>query len=214
MSDSEFDDFDSFAVDESFLQQVDDIAAKATTTTRAPAVTSAPPPRPPSRPSAPFSRAGNSEAGPSRRAAALGVRLPRPPPNPSSDDYDDGVSFTAESLEQIDQVAVRPQRGGTTILPSSGLSRNRSLGRTPSGQFMLQTHLNFRRENPYTPGKRWDRTAFAATGRRIVANKSNGKGKGKGRARDQYDDDDEEEEEEDWGDPLAPDPAPLVDTCE
>lgn len=77
---------------------------------------------------------------------------------------------------------------------------------------MLQTHLNFRRENPYTPGKRWDRTAFAATGRRIVANKNNGKGKG--RARDQYDDDDEEEEEDDWGDPLAPDPAPLVDTCE
>lgn len=207
MSDSEFDEFDSFAVDDSFLQELDAIEVKATT--RAPAITSASsrPHRPPSAPSA----RANAEAGPSCRAAALGVRLPRPAPHPSSDDYGD-VSFTAESLDQLDQVAVRP-RAGTTILPSSGIARQRPLARTPSGHFMLQTHLNFRRENPYTKGKRWDRTEFAASGRRVNVGK-NGKGKGKGRARDEDDDDEDEEEEEDWGDPLAPDPAPFVDTCE
>ncbi|GMK56457.1 hypothetical protein CspeluHIS016_0302970 [Cutaneotrichosporon spelunceum] len=207
MSDSDFDHLDdTFAVDDSFLRQLDDIEVKATASisTRNPSIAAA------SAQSRAPAFAQNVQAGPSRirnanpgaarRAAALGVRLPRPAPHPSSDDYGD-MSFTAESLEQIDEVT-RPK--GTTAIPSSGLSRQRSFARSTSGN-MLQTHLNFRRENPYTKGKRWDRTVFAATGRRRVA--ANNKQKG---ARSRYDD--EEDEQEDSEEPLAPDPLPLVDT--
>lgn len=208
MSDSEFDEFDdSFAVDDSFLQQLDDIEVKASTSTRTSSVSAAvaqlPTPTFHRNAQAGPSRTTGKDSGASRRAAALGVRLPRPAPHPSSDDYGD-MSFTAESLEQIDQ-ATRPK--GTTIIPSSGIGRQRSFARSTSGN-MLQTHLNFRRENPYTKGKRWDRTAFAATGRRRVAAR-----KGKAKARATYDDDEDDEEDED-DEPLAPDPTPRVDTCE
>ncbi|KLT45812.1 P-loop containing nucleoside triphosphate hydrolase protein [Cutaneotrichosporon oleaginosum] len=207
MSDSDFDEFasDSFAVDDSFFAQLDDIEVKAisSTSARARSIATA------SEQAHASTSSSNAQAGPSRlppsaasrRAAALGVRLPRPTPHPSSDDYGE-MSLTPESLEQIDH-AVRAK--GTTIIPSSGISQQRAFARTKSGN-MLQTHLNFRRENPYTKGKRWDRTVFAATGRRVSVKK------GKAKARPYGDGDDEDDEDEDQEEPLAPDPAPLVDT--
>ncbi|BEI90429.1 uncharacterized protein CcaverHIS019_0304990 [Cutaneotrichosporon cavernicola] len=213
MSDSDFDDFDvDFAVDDSFLRQLDDIEGKVTppTSTRNPSIVASSPQlrAPPFLQNAQAgpSRIGNTSSGASRRAAALGLRLPRPAPHPSSDDYGD-MSFTAESLEQID-LATRTK--GTTILTSSGISRQRTFARTMSGN-MLQTHLNFRRENPYTKGKRWDRTGFAASGRRKVAVKKKRKGTARARYGDD-DDDDEGNDDEDSDEPLAPDPTPLVDT--
>lgn len=207
MYDSEFDHYDdSFAVDDSFLRQLDDIEVNAASTR--PSATAAPAPLHtpvlPRNAQAGPSRPRIAGLGASRRAAALGVRLPQTAPHPSSDDYGD-MSFSAESLEQIDQAA-RPK--GTTVIPSSGILRQRTFARTTSGS-MLQTHLNFRRENPYTKGKRWDRTAFAASGRRRAVVKKTAKGK----ARTRYDDDDDDKED-DCDEPLAPDPAPLVDTCE
>ena len=81
----------------------------------------------------------------------------------------------------------------------------------------MQTHLNFRRDNQGTKGKRWDRTAFAETGRRIDAKKAKAKSKAgpKGKGRSSWDDeagDELDEEEEDWDEPLAPNPKPLIDT--
>jgi ATP-dependent DNA helicase MPH1 len=65
----------------------------------------------------------------------------------------------------------------------------------------------------YTKGKRWDRTEFAASGRRIGAEKAKKKGgAGKGRRRD--DDDDSEEDEDDDEDPFGLEPRPLVDMSE
>lgn len=248
MSDDEY-DFDTFAVDASFLQQVDLIESRASEGTanssasasvgnrprQAPiypqsipsAAVTNPPFKPPSRAETSSGttqlRSVTADGGPSRRAAALGIRLARPQPMPSSDDFDD-VSFTAESLAQIDEVATTggpsvngmAGRQGTLQLrdfrrttsnstPStSGSSERRRFARTSSTG---QTHLNFRRETPYTKGKRWDRTAFAATGRRIGAEKKKKNGK---RA---YEDDEDEDEDDmfDEGEPLAPNPAPLVD---
>jgi ATP-dependent DNA helicase MPH1 len=66
--------------------------------------------------------------------------------------------------------------------------------------------LNFRRDKQSTKGKRWDRTAFAESGRRVDAAKIKAN---KGR---RYDgDDDEVMTEEDDLEPLAPLPKPLVD---
>lgn len=86
----------------------------------------------------------------------------------------------------------------------------RALGKSSSGSEGFQTHLNFRRENQSTKGKRWDRTIFAESGRRVDAAKMKAKGKGN---RYGNDDDDEamSEEEEDWGEPLAPAPKLRVD---
>lgn len=240
---SDYDDFDDdFPVDEAFFTQVDNIAARAASSSSRAATSSVAParstfvlPRPsvatpapnPANPpycaprqsklsfavpASPISRS-YPEAGPSRRAAALGVRIPRPPPALSSDDFGDDVSFTAESLEQIDAASSlapvwKPGSQGRARIPSSGIQR--ALDRTNSGGF--QTHLNFRREQVYTKGKRWDRTAFAASGRRIgLASKKKGKGKGKAA----YGDDDDAEEMDDEDDePLAPAPKPAVDMSE
>lgn len=207
MSDSdEFGDFDSFDVDDSFFRAVDDIEARAATRAGG-SKRQGGPADGDGRPTIPVQQ--NADAGPSKRAAALGVRLSRPPAPPSSDDFDD-LSISAETLAQIDSVAAAPPpRLGlrSTLPPSNG---TRQLGRTGSGsRLSLQTHLHFRRDAPtYTKGKRWDRTAFAASGRRLGAEKA--KGKGKGRA--QVHGDDEEEEEE--FDLLAPPPKLLVDTSE
>ena len=97
----------------------------------------------------------------------------------------------------IDSFSRQPKQ---TTIPSSRLNR------TNSGE--LQTHLNFRRENQATKGKRWDRTAYAETGRRVSA----GKGKAKGKVVRGWDDDEELElEEDDLDEPLAPNLKPFVD---
>lgn len=211
MSD-EFDEFDDFEVDDSFFREVDDIEARAT----------ARPVQPPNPPKAAnvVNKAvsyppANAEAGPSRRPAAIGMRLPRPQPQPSSDDFED-LSFTAESLAQIDSVATTAPRVQLGVRPPSTLpssNGSRALGRTSSGsgRLSLQTHLHFRREAPtYTKGKRWDRTAFAASGRRVGAEKS----KKKGKSRAQWDDDEEEDDEAEELDILAPPPKLAVDLRE
>jgi len=188
------------------------------------------PPRPANAASGAVSRA-EPAAGPSRRAMALGVRLDRPVVVPSSDDFDD-MGLDDAALAQIDEVATGAQASNGTSGTSgtSGgnwLSANananasngnrlpprlpgtRSFGRTFSRSLSggLQTHLNFRREAMYTKGKRWDRTAFAASGRRIDVERA----KKKGRSRD---DDDEEEFDDEDEDPFGLEPQPLVDMSE
>lgn len=222
---SDFDDFDDgFDADESFFAAIDSIEATATASSTVSAPTAAraapavkqsitsilgtnSPFRPPSaanggQASARRVNDTNAESGPSRRAAALGVRPrlpPAPQPAPSSDDFDD-FSFSAEALAQID--AVGAGGGQRTTIPSSNLNRGgRPLKRNDSYH---QTHLNFYRENPYTKGKRWDRTAYAASGRRLDAERAKKKGKRKRNADDESDDDT----------PLLPDGVPPIDTCE
>ncbi len=213
------DDFDdSFIVDDSFLREVDNIAAKASSRCADP-----------SRPAhsaithtLSLQTAGNSNVstGP-QRSSSTGQNFranptagpSRPPiaksrihPPPSSDDYDD-LPIPAESFAALDSLASRPP---SKTIPSS------NLGRTSSGnESFLQTHLDFRREKQSTKGKRWDRTAFAESGRRIGAEKAIAKDKGrpkaKGRGFDGDDDEENIEEEEDWGEALAPYPKPFVD---
>ncbi|RXK39401.1 hypothetical protein M231_03354 [Tremella mesenterica] len=205
MSDDEFDD--SFLLDDSFLQQVDSITAhaisqststKPTIPTRPLPVKNGPSYKPPLRSiSAP---SASSSAGPSRQ---------RLPAQPSSDDYGD-LPIPTESLMAIDSLTSRSQQRTTmpTVIPSSRLGMNRTS--SGNGSSFFQTHLNFRRENQATKGKRWDRTEFAASGRRIGA-ASRMKGKGKAVARGLFEDEaGESEEEEDW-EPLVPGPKPLVD---
>ncbi|WWD20885.1 hypothetical protein CI109_105362 [Kwoniella shandongensis] len=167
-----------------------------------------------------------SSSGAARRARALLAP-------PSSDDYD-SLPLPAESLVAFDNLTSRPV---TTSKTSSNSISNRSkptlgggqsnpssriggFARSASGSF-LQTHLNFRRDKQSTKGKRWDRTEFAESGRRVGAEKGRGKGKGKGKgtAKRKGRDWDEEEEDgaedleddDDWGDIMAPPPKLLVD---
>lgn len=224
-------DFDDFDFDDSFLNEVDNITARAassnSTSTSTSILTKAK-----TRPNILPIHASSSirpifngfsrptVAGPSRPT-------PKRPPPPSSDDFDD-LTFPEESLAAFDIITSRSSFPAThvdgtttpsnrqakqTAIPSSRLGLGRS-----SSSGGLQTHLNFRRENQSTKGKRWDRTAFAESGRRINVDKK-GKGKGKagykarswGRDDDEEDmDDDEEEEEEDF-EPLVPGPKPFVD---
>lgn len=112
---------------------------------------------------------------------------------PSSDDFFDALP--ADQLAALDAVTL-PRRAPPPrahLQPKTGAS---------SSQSMYQTHLTFRKENQSTKGKRWDRTAFSATGRRKVQ-----KPKGKGKGRWNADEDEEEDEEDDSGEPLLPDPA-------
>ena len=101
-------------------------------------------------------------------------------------------------------------------VPSSRLSRTSSGGH--GGVSGVQIHLNFRREDQTTKGKRWDRTEYAQSGRRIRAKGKVVKGKAKGKRADMGDgsdvDMDEEDEEGGWDERLAPDPKPLVDISE
>lgn len=233
MSD-DFDD-DSFMADDSFLAELDSLTATASTGTSGP---KAPAHRTTSLPvisrSLPgahtsFGRSNtlgvmslikpavrstvNAVAGPSSR--------PRHIPQPPSDDFDDDdFDIPTESLALIDDIAAgRPppppiyssSSSGSTRpapIPSSRLGMGRTLGRTSSGSGGFQTHLNFRKENQATAGKRWDRTAFAESGRRVDA-------KTKGKVRQWgYDDDEIFSDDGDAGDMLAPAPKPLVDISE
>ncbi|KAK8850715.1 hypothetical protein IAR55_004635 [Kwoniella newhampshirensis] len=155
--------------------------------------------------------------------------LPAPP---SSDDYD-SLPLPVESIAAFDSLTSRPVptaskptslRQNSTVgqaVPSSRIGGSGSgsgggFARSTSGSF-LQTHLNFRRDKQSTKGKRWDRTEFAESGRRMGAEKGKGKGRGKSTAkrkgRDWEEEEDEEdlEEDDDWGDVMAPPPKPFVD---
>ncbi len=223
-SDDMSDDFDDdyFLVDDSFLREVDSIESKATTQpsfpssriqngfTRANSLHTAGDMRgwtgPWQNKSSGSTLTSRTGAGPSRQPPVIGfIALP-----PLSDDYDD-LPLPAASLAAFDSISSRPQLSKS--IPSS------RVGRTTSGnEGFLQTHLNFQRNKQSTKGKRWDRTAFAESGRRIKAEKAKGKGKGQAKPRRRgIEDDDEEdwaEEEEDWGEPLAPYPKRLVDPSE
>lgn len=240
--DFDFDD-DSFLVDDSFLKEVDNIAAQATSRSAA-SVTdkSAGYARttslPATNPSRGWTGSRTISAGPSlpsfARPAANGsrpfasARSYKPSAghtglqhaSSSTDEFDD-LTLPLDSFDHLDALSARPQSRQLntstpalpTVIPSSRLGRTSS-----GGEGSFQTHLNFRREKQATKGKRWDRTAFAESGRRVTAEKAKARGKGKTKrffARDDDEEDiEEEEEEDDWGEPLAPYPKPLVDTGE
>lgn len=155
--------------------------------------------------------ANNAAAGPSRPPRAV-------PAHPPSDDFGE-FDLPPEDLAMLDKVSAPVRSSGQTqtsttrpaSIPSSRLGMGRTLGKSSSGSDGFQTHLNFRRENQSTKGKRWDRTIFAESGRRVDAAKI--KAKGKGRA---YGNDNDEvmSEEEDWGEPLAPEPKSRLNPGE
>ncbi|KAL7420918.1 3'-5' DNA helicase [Cryptotrichosporon argae] len=233
MSD-DFDD-DAFFADDSFLREVDSLTAHAvTTTTSLPSsgmsnarLTTAGPSRAalpqrvassgPSCPSrlphpipssfASHSSSANASVGPSR--PRLGLGRPTPIVVPSSDDFDD-LPLDTESLAALDAYSapsLGPARQTTFArVPSANASWSSGRGASDQELGLFQTHLNFRRDKQSTKGKTWDRTAFAASGRRIGVDK---KGKNKWKAGS-----DDEEPEDDWDGPLLPDPAPLVNVSQ
>ena len=240
MSD-DFDD-DSFMVDDSFLAEIDNITATASTntgpvinkTTSLPALSNVK-----AATAAPgrdhsangfvnvrktfaqtdlFGQVGVKTTPPIPNNAVAGPsRLSRPSPaHPPSDDFGE-FDLPAEDLAILDSVAAPARSSGhssssrsSKVAPgqASRLGMGRSLGKTSSGSDGFQTHLNFRRENQSTKGKRWDRTIFAESGRRVDAAKIKAKGKGRGFNND---DDEAMSEEEDWGESLAPAPKSRVD---
>ncbi|ORY28004.1 hypothetical protein BCR39DRAFT_536112 [Naematelia encephala] len=239
MSEDDFGD-DIFPVDDSFLREVDQLAEQATSTSARPPHqntgnaasngtyvsgqnrNAVPPQRTVSAGPSVFTSARHAPtAGPSR-AQSLNTVFPKrstgsgPAIQPSSDDFDDlSFNLPADSLAAFDTISSRPLPkppnrtiSGSGVIPSSGLKRS------SSGNIgFMQTHLNFRRDKQSTKGKRWDRTQFAESGRRISSEKAKAMGKGKGKRRAGWDEDEEEEEldDEDLGGPLAPYPKPLVD---
>ncbi|WVR08777.1 hypothetical protein IAU60_005835 [Kwoniella sp. DSM 27419] len=240
MSDDDFGD-DSFFADASFLEKVDSIAASAQTTSKADGfaratslVLPAKGPSPLQARKQGWTGVQRSVSGPSNHSfnRAFGSpKFPKPVQTslrhfgttptrapPSSDDYE-SLPLPAESLAAFDSIitARPPQKSPSSSKPSSARSIPSSrlgMGRTSSSNndSFLQTHLNFRREKQSTKGKRWDRTQFAETGRKIGAAKGKGKTKGKRQWREWDDDEDDiGEEEDEWGEDLAPAPIPLVD---
>lgn len=241
MSDDEFgfgdDDFD-----DSFLQQVDDIAAKAVIATvsnqsvsafqnasrlarDSPITRHISAPARSLKPTTTLIRTSSHApiAGPSRPHQAI---------PPSSDDYDD-FHIPAEALNAIDTMTYKPTTSSNAPLRQSTFHRTSSsstsrtsqpangpipssrlgMSAAPRSSAGFQTHLNFRRDNQSTKGKTWDRTAFAESGRRLMVKT---KDKAKGYVPRDWigeDDDDEEEEEEDY-EPLVPGPKPFVDPRE
>jgi ATP-dependent DNA helicase MPH1 len=247
MSD-DFDD-DSFLIDDSFLREVDYIAAKAsersTETAQRQVANSNGIIRASSLHSAslkPTARGWtgpqhHTNAGPSYRPSASGLshkskpyKAPQvlhqhtvsaQPPPPSSDDYDE-LAIPAESLLVLDHLKSAPRTSfppprarpaSLSVIPSSRLQRTSSGSSDP----FFQTHLNFRKDNQSTKGKRWDRTEFAESGRRINTNKVKEKDKARAKAKIRFGDEDEEEEEdigeeeeEGWS-TVVPGPKPFVD---
>ena len=212
-----FDDAD-FDFDDSFLREVDDIEAHATTSKKAsngPVLGTKSIQRPLSVPKT----IAPQYSGFSRPTIAGPSRLPKPPPQPSSDDQYDDFSLGPESFADIDHATSRTGSAFArtpsaptsssharpmpkqTVIPSARLGMARSSSGSMNG---FQTHLNFRKDNQSTKGKRWDRTEFAESGRRIVI-------KGKERQWGRDDDEEDEDMEEDSFEPLVPGPKPLVD---
>lgn len=251
MSD-DFDD-DSFMVDDSFLAEIDNITATASTSVAPVSKSNAPLPGNNNAKALTAGLAHNRSAGqgpshngfvnvrktfgktdlfgesagvnqttllPSKNAVAGPSKPSRPAvAHPPSDDFGE-FDLPDEDLAMLDQVSAPTRSSGQTQpsssssarivpIPSSRLGMGRSLAKSSSGSDGFQTHLNFRRENQSTKGKRWDRTIFAESGRRVDAAKIKAKGKARGYVND--DDDEVMSEEEDWGESLAPAPKPRVD---
>lgn len=218
-----FDD-DDFDFDDSFLREVDNIEAKAITFKK------------PSEPNSDVTKVNVGSVVSSRPLAARSSPFPRPtaagpsrptrpPPQPSSDDQYDDFSFASEALAGLDDIysshqhssSRTPSNGNSKTparaLPKQGAIPSARLGmaRSTSGSMNgFQTHLNFRKENQSTKGKRWDRTEFAESGRRIVS-MTHEKEKGFGARQWGRDDDEEEDDMEEAFEPLVPGPKPLVD---
>ena len=196
MSD-EFDE-DDFLLDESFLKQVDDIEAKASA-------------KPTVRVSA--KAAGGPIAlgwsGPQRNVASTssGTKPMELQTNqPARSGASTGVAGRIASTSAVPRAAVDHR---SSVIPSSRLGRTSS----GNGDNFLQIHLNFRKERPATKGKRWDRTAFAESGRRVDAERAKKKGKFKARTWARDDDEEEPEDLEDEDEePLVPPPKPFVDS--
>ncbi|WVQ86187.1 hypothetical protein IAT38_008355 [Cryptococcus sp. DSM 104549] len=190
-------------------------------------------PTAPARPAPARAVQASSVAGPSRPR-------PAPEPAPSSDDYG-AFDIPEEDLAALDAVASAPpaphrqqhttngnpnppyRLNSSTSHPSSSSGRSLPQPQTsgPSrgaGDGHVQTHLQWQEHRP-TVGKRWDRTQFAATGRRIAPpgegdkkGRGQGKGKGKQKAGPGWEDgSDLGEDEDDWGDIMAPPPKAKVD---
>jgi ATP-dependent DNA helicase MPH1 len=220
--DFDFDD-DSLLADSTFLREVDNIAAQAVS--QPPVQRAAPgrsaslldtsstasrgwtgPQRSVSSSSTFASSSKNLPLGPHRPASlssSRSISTSRPAParalpvsaHAPSDEFDDlPLPLPADQLSAIDSIPPRPVNRPPSI-PSS------RLGRTSSGSNSIgfQTHLNFRKENQTTKGKRWDRTAFAESGRRIGAVK--GKKQVKGKKKRGFDDEDEEDTEDEGDSP-------------
>ncbi|KAI9633416.1 uncharacterized protein MKK02DRAFT_18316 [Dioszegia hungarica] len=196
------------AFDDSFLREVDNITAVASTSAAAAAGQTKNIARTTSHPVTSFNKgwtaaqrsvsaaSGSSSRAEARRLALLGL---------SSKPPSQGLGF-----KPIPKNAVASSSRALHPPAASG-SR---LGRTSSGPTGVQTHLNFRRENQTTKGKIWDRTAFAATGRKkVIKNKDALEAQKKRKRGEAFDDEEDEmdEEEDDWGEPLAPDPKSKVD---
>ncbi|ODN92051.1 hypothetical protein L198_05723 [Cryptococcus wingfieldii CBS 7118] len=272
MSDDDYFGDDDLFLDDSFLRQVDTIAAKSIQAPHPP--TPMPVPRPgSSRQSNGIARAASlNEAtasgkgtnangvqrtysapglktGPASKAAVGGqsrLQTTRAADDPSSDDYGAWAIPEDALAAVVDEASSNLTNAGLSYVSAnsansaskrntSGASRpSTSNNRTTSGPSqanrqdgMFQTHLNWRPSPKYTEGKRWDRTAFAKTGRRLIAlpggndMRKKAKGKGKAKARDSenvmgWDEDEEdayanEEDEEDMGGMLAPPPKSNFD---
>lgn len=177
-----------------------------------------------------------SKALPQQRPAAISRQqaVSKVPPQRSSDEYDT-IDIPTESLDVFDAIIANPPKkpshpafSGFPPKPSTSAlsSRNTSAPSRPSSSFarhpsssnkqdsLHQTHLNWRSESRYTKGKRWDRTQFAKTGRRIISlagrdKVSGGKGKERESIAPRWEDDAIDEDEfmdDDMGDVLAPAP--------
>ena len=199
------DDFgdDEFLMDDLFLREVDNITARASTTTASGTKEWT---------GALQNAASSSRPGPARLSAGPESKsMPRAPIPRSPDDFDD-VPLPPESLLAFHTPSTaRPASKPTpNLIPSSRLGLGLGRSSSSSDTFM-QTHLNFRRENQSTKGKRWDRTIFAETGRRIGAVTGKGGYRARAWVREDDDDDDLDEEEDDL-EPLVPGPKPLIDT--
>ncbi|WVO18165.1 hypothetical protein L204_105868 [Cryptococcus depauperatus] len=151
---------------------------------------------------------------------------------PSSDNYDE-IEFPIKNFEELDAAMLKPsnppklltqQLLQTQLTPQpnpnyvskspsqrvSSASRPSVMSRSSKISAGNQTHLNFRKESRYTPGKRWDRTAFAKSGRRLIPLTKQDKGKGK-LGEVLWGDDDCDDDQEDLGDLLAPQPLNSFD---
>ncbi|WVQ77137.1 hypothetical protein IAR50_006820 [Cryptococcus sp. DSM 104548] len=270
MSDDDYFGDDDLFLNDSFLRQVDNIAAKSLQAPQLPISKTASKPAS-SDNSNGLSRSASHSAiaaggssskanavqraysapglkpGPARKPAVGGqsrLNFTTSTEGPSSDDYG-AWAIPEDALAAVDEASSNFNNAGPSRLASntakstfgrntSAPSRPSTSNRSVSGPSqanrqdgMFQTHLNWRSSPKYTEGKRWDRTAFAKTGRRLIAlpggneMRKKAKGKGKAKARDSesvmdWDDEEEdaygdEDDDEDLGGMLAPPPKSNVD---
>lgn len=228
------------AFDDSFLREVDNITAVASTSAAAAAGQTKNIARTTSHPVTSFNKgwtaaqrsvsaASGSSSRPPQRPPQLAFQKQPVPPKGDAPLSPRSKGAEARRLALLGLSSKPPSQGlGFKPIPKNAVASSyralhppaasgSRLGRTSSGPTGVQTHLNFRRENQTTKGKIWDRTAFAATGRKkVIKNKDALEAQKKRKRGEAFDDEEDEmdEEEDDWGEPLAPDPKSKVDLCE